>query len=105
VGRGDPWPVVYYGLSAIHKGLISRRPRRRLFSTLTALAANTTAALPDSAPMVVAITLVPATVADKWPAFVAIAVDETVEISCCSNAYTDRLGYCTSTDKSGFDVR
>jgi hypothetical protein len=43
------------------------------------LAANTTAALPDSAPMVVAITLVPATVADKWPAFVAIAVDETVE--------------------------
>jgi len=56
------------------------------FSTLTALAANTTAALPDSAPMVVAITLVPATVADKWPAFVAIAVDETV-------------------DKSGFDVR
>jgi hypothetical protein len=34
--------------------------------------------------MVVAITLVPATVADKWPAFVAIAVDETDEVSCYS---------------------
>jgi len=54
------------------------------FSTLTALAANTTATLPDSAPTTVAITLVPATGADKWPAFVALAVDKTVEVACCS---------------------
>jgi hypothetical protein len=55
--------------------------------------------------MVVAITLVPATVADKWPAFVAIAVEETVELSCCSTLTLIVWVYCSSTHKSGFDVR